>query len=81
MAKLFYVDYSKGEIFKFAAVYEDSRLANALTAHAFKDPAMMHRIHQFYLEMEVKTNDLQTIKHRNELVNEMRITGRAKAFP
>ncbi len=81
MSKLFYQDYSLGDIFKSPAVYEDKNLANALTIHAFKDPAMMHRVHQFFLELDVRNSELETLRYKSELEKEIKVTGKPKAFP
>ena len=75
------MDYSKGEIFKSQAVYDDKKLRNALTVHSFKEPSMMHRIHQFYLEIAVSDSEKSTARMRKELAEQRKVTGKNKAFP
>lgn len=80
MGQLFLNDYSKGEIFKTSDVYKSKRLPNALTVHSFKEPQMMFRIHQYYLELAVNNSQLRTQMLQNELSNVAKITGRNRAF-
>ena len=81
MRKLFFTDYSKGEMLKSANVYKDRLFVNAITSHAFKKPEIMMRVHQFYLEIAVKKSQEESERLQKELTKISKWTGRAKAFP
>ena len=74
------MDYSNGEIFKSEAVYKDKKLPNVLTVHSFKDPDMMFRIHQYFLEVAVNSSEAKTAQVKRELAKVARVTGRKRAF-
>ena len=80
MSQLFYMDYSKGENFRNANVYNNKKLPNVLTVHAFKEPEMMYRIHQFFMELEVIASQARTAQLKSELADVAKVTGRLKAF-
>ena len=80
MNQLFYMDYSKGEIFRNADVYNNKKLPNVLTVHSFKEPDMMYRIHQFFLELEIIASQARTTQLKSELAGVAKVTGRLKAF-
>lgn len=75
------MDYTKGEVFRSPAVYQNKNLRDALTVHSFKDPDMMHRIHQYYLELALDTAEARVMALRNELAKASHVTGRTSAFP
>lgn len=75
------MDYTKGAVFKNPAIYRDKAFASLLTIHPFKSTDMMYRIHQFFLEMELKKLDKEKKKISKGLENVQRVTGRQKAFP
>ena len=81
MRKLFFTDYSKGEMLKSVNVYKDRLFVNAITSHAFKKPEIMMRVHQFYLEIAVKKSEEESERLQKELTKVSKWTGRAKAFP
>ena len=74
------MDYSKGEIFKSEAVYKDKKLPNALTVHAFKKPAEMHKIHQYFLEVDINKTKLETQKYEKELAKVRKFTKKQRAY-
>ena len=80
MSQLFYMDYSHGKIFKSSDVYNDKKLPNVLTVHSFKEPDMMFRIHQFFLELEVNSSEARTAQLKRDLASVAKLTGRVKAF-
>ena len=80
MSQLFMNDYSKGEIFKSPEVYANQKLPNALTFHSFKDPNMMHRIHQFYIELAVNNSMVRTNQLKRDLEQVSKRTNRQRAF-
>ena len=80
MSQLFYMDYSHGKIFQSSDVYNDKRLPNVLTVHSFKEPDMMFRIHQFFLELEVNSSEARTAQLKSDLASVAKLTGRVKAF-
>ena len=80
MSKLFMNDYSNGEIFKSAEVYNNQKLPNVLTLHSFKDPEMMHRIHQYYIEVAIGNSMSRTKELENELERVSKHTNRERAF-
>ena len=75
------MDYSKGEIFRSATVYQSKSLQSALTVHSFKEPDMLRRIHQYYLELSVRTAESHLLALRNKLAKAAQLTGRTNAFP
>lgn len=78
--KLFYMDYSKGEVFKSPDVYHHRELQHALTVHSFKKPQNMQLIHQFYMELELVEMSKKTAKLNSELSKWRGITGKEKAY-
>lgn len=80
MSRLFYMDYTKGEIFKSEAAYKDKKLPNALTVHAFKQPAEMHKIHQYFLEVDINKTKLETQKYEKELGMVQKVTKKRRAY-
>ena len=74
------MDYSKGEIFKSEAVYKDKKLPNALTVHAFKKPAEMYKIHQYFMEVDLNKTKLETQKYEKELIKLRKITKKQRAY-
>lgn len=81
MRKLFYTDYTKGLMFKDQTIYKDKTVVSALTMHPFKTPDMMHRIHQFFIEIKLKNLDQEKRKYIKELEHIRTITHRTHAFP
>lgn len=73
-------DYSKGEIFKTTNVYNNQKLLNALTVHSFKDPNMMERIHQFYIEVAINSSMSRTQELKRDLEKVSSYTKRDRAF-
>ena len=80
MSKLFMNDYSNGEIFKSPEVYNNEKLPNALTLHSFKDPDMMRRIHQYYIEVAISNSMLRTNELKDDLQKVSKHTNRERAF-
>ena len=80
MAKLFYMDYSKGEIFKNSNVYNHKDLPNVMSVHSFKQPSEMYRIHQFYLEQKIKDTQLILEETNKELKKWQAVTKHEKAY-
>lgn len=74
------MDYSKGQMFQTSDVYKDKVFVNAITAHPFKDPDMMMRVHQFYLEHSLKKQEKVTDKLKKELARVSLLTHRSQAF-
>ena len=74
------MDYSKGEIFKSEAVYKDKKLPNALTVHAFKKPAEMYKIHQYFLEVDLNKSKLEVQQYEKELAKVQKITKKRRAY-
>ena len=74
------MDYSKGEIFKSEAVYKDRKLPNALTVHAFKKPAEMYKIHQYFIEVDINKTKLETQKYEKELAKVKKLTKKQRAY-
>ena len=55
MKELFYHDYSKGSLYTSAEFY--SRTSHdGLTYHPLKDPAMLFRLHQLFIEKAIARN-------------------------
>lgn len=79
--KLFYMDYTKGEMFKSAKVYHDQTFTSALTAHPFKTSDLLYGVHQFFLEISMKNNDKKGLQIKKELEAIQKKTKKAKAFP
>ncbi len=80
MGQLFMNDYSKGDIFKTPDVYDNQKLRNALTVHSFKDPNMMHRIHQYYVEIAISNSMSRTKELKRDLQKISKLTKRKRAF-
>ena len=81
MRNFFYMDYSKGAMFKDPKVYRDKIFNTALTVHPFKSSEMMYRIHQFFLELAVHDNEKKGQSIHKELQTIQKKTKRTKAFP
>ena len=81
MAKLFYMDYTKGAMFKNARIYNDKIFTSVISAHPFKSSDMMYRIHQFFLEITIRNYNKQIKETKKELQKIQNITNRKKAFP
>ena len=79
-SKLFYMDYSKGEVFESPSVYQHKDLLQALTVHSFKKMEDMQLVHQFYVEMEMTERSKKNMEINSELSKWQKITGRDKAF-
>lgn len=75
------MDYTKGAVFQNPAIYRDKIFASLITIHPFKSTDMMYRIHQFFLEIELKRLDKEKGKISKELESVQRITQRKRAFP
>lgn len=81
MRKLFFMDYTKGEMFKNDKVYRDKNFISALTAHPFKNSELLYQVHQFFIEMAIKKNHESNIQLNKELETIQKRTKRTKAFP
>ena len=81
MRKLFYMDYTKGEMFKNTKVYHDKVFTSALIAHPFKSSDMLYRVHQFFLEIGLSKNGKEEIKLKKKLEEIQKITKMTNAFP
>ena len=68
-------------MFNDPGVYRDKVFTSALTAHPFKSSEMMYRVHQFFLEVEVKNNEREGFRLKKELERIHKKTKRTKAFP
>lgn len=80
MSNLFYNDYSEGAMFKTKKIYRDKTVAAALTMHPFKTRDMMYRIHQFFMEINLKKLDQEKRKVAEELERVRSITNRKRPF-
>ena len=60
MRKIFFTDYTKGKFLRTVDIYHNRQFLSAITSHAFKDPEVMFRVHQFYLEVAVKKAEKET---------------------
>ena len=66
MKELFYHDYSKGSLYTSAEFY--SRTSHdGLTYHPLKDPAMLFRLHQLFIEKAIARNQAKIDQMLNEL--------------
>ena len=81
MENMFFMDYSKGEMFNDPNIYYNKKFASAITAHPFKSKEMMYKIHQFFLEIESTDVEKQAQILNKELTAVQKITMKAKAFP
>ena len=66
VSKYFYNDYSEGDIF-YRARY-DENIKYLITAYPFKRPELMYRIHQYFLEVDIKDHK----KKKMSLIEEYR---------
>ena len=60
-------DYSNGEIFKSSDTLGKRQLLKALTVHPIKEPQLMYRVHQFYIELAISNLKSRTNKLASEL--------------
>lgn len=81
MAKLFFMDFTKGAVFNSSKVYQHRDLPNVLTVHSFKQPEEMYRIHQYYLELKVEDTKKKLASVNKEMVKWQGVTKREKAYP
>ena len=82
MRDLFFMDYSKGEMFNDPNIYYDKKFTSAtITAHPFKSKEMIYKIHQFFLEIDLRDIRKQAQTLNKELTAIQKITMKAKAFP
>ena len=81
MRRLFYMDYTKGDMFKTDRVYHDKAFVSALTAHPFKSSDLLYRVHQFYLEIAMDNVEKKRLQLKKELEVVKKKTRKAKAFP
>ena len=80
MRKLFFTDYSKGKMFKNESVYNNKAFTSVISAHPFKSPDMMYRVHQMFLEMGIVNYERAIYKVNKELEEVRYITKRKTAF-
>jgi hypothetical protein len=78
---VFFMDYSKGEMFKNSKIYRDKRFTSVISAHPFKSSNMMYRVHQFFLEIKIRNNNRENQSIKKELDKVKLITMKDKAFP
>lgn len=57
MTIIFWTDYKK--VLATSDMYTDDRIKRAITLHPLKDPKLMHKMHQYALELRLK----RTIQH------------------
>lgn len=80
MAKLFFMDFTKGAVFNSSKVYQHRDLPNVLTVHSFKQPEEMYRIHQFYLELKLEATNKKLAAVKKDISKWQGITKREKAY-
>ena len=75
------MDYSNGEVYKSPRIYRNKGFKSLLTSHPYKSTEMMYRVHQFFLELEVKNSETKSGVLKAELERIQTKTKRKRAFP
>ena len=81
MRKLFYTDYTKGAFLNTTSIYKDKKFTGSISSHPFKNPDMMFRVHQFFLELKMAKAEKELDRMKKELIRVQKFTQREKAFP
>ena len=81
MHTFFHVDYTNGEVYKSPRIYRNKAFKSLLTSHPYKSTEMMYRVHQFFLELEVKKSESNSDVLKAELERIQTKTKRKRAFP